>query len=42
MKDALGRSAGKISIVVAGIIFVAGIVFAGLFNMGLTYTNELE
>jgi cytochrome c-type protein NapC len=42
MKVALGRSAGKISIVVAGIIFVAGIVFAGLFNMGLAYTNELE
>ena len=42
MKDVSRRSGGRISIVVAGIIFVAGIVFAGLFNMGLAYTNELE
>ena len=36
------NGAGKISIVLATIIFLAGIVFAGLFNMGLSYTNEME
>ena len=35
-------SAGKISIILVGIIFIAGILFAGLFNMGLSYTNEME
>lgn len=35
-------SAGKISIILVGVIFVAGILFAGLFNMGLSYTNEME
>lgn len=39
---ASSRSAGKVSIILVGIIFIAGIVFTGLFNMGLTYTNELE
>jgi cytochrome c-type protein NapC len=29
-------------IVIAGIIFMAGIVFAGLFNVGLAYTNTTE
>jgi len=36
------RSAGKISIILVSFIFIAGILFAGLFNMGLSYTNELE
>jgi cytochrome c-type protein NapC len=41
-KGALSRSKGKISILVAFIIFAVGIVFAGLFNMGMAYTNEME
>jgi cytochrome c-type protein NapC len=41
-KGAANASAGKVSIILVGVIFVAGILFAGLFNMGLTYTNELE
>ena len=36
------NSAGKVSIVLVTVIFIAGIVFAGLFNMGLSYTNEME
>lgn len=35
-------SAGKISIILAGVIFISGILFTGLFSMGLTYTNEME
>ncbi len=42
MKGALSRSKGKISILLAGTIFVVGIVFAALFNMGMAYTNEME
>ena len=42
MKGALSRSAGKISILLVGTIFVVGAIFAGLFNMGLAYTNEME
>jgi cytochrome c-type protein NapC len=34
--------AGKISIILIAIIFVGGIIFAGLFNTGLAYTNEME
>ncbi|MES9851456.1 MAG: NapC/NirT family cytochrome c [Candidatus Thiodiazotropha sp. L084R] len=36
------QSAGKISLILVGIIFIAGIVFSGLFNMGMSYTNEME
>jgi cytochrome c-type protein NapC len=36
------QSAGKISLVLVGIIFVAGIIFTGLFSIGLAYTNEME
>ncbi|MCU7930522.1 MAG: NapC/NirT family cytochrome c [Candidatus Thiodiazotropha sp. (ex Codakia rugifera)] len=36
------KSAGKISIILAGIIFVAGIIFTGLFNIGLAFTNEMD
>ncbi|MEW8549028.1 MAG: NapC/NirT family cytochrome c, partial [Candidatus Thiodiazotropha endolucinida] len=36
------RSAGKISIILAGIIFVGGIIFSGLFSMGLAFTNEMD
>lgn len=39
---AQGRSTGKISIILAGIIFVVGMISAGLLNMGLAYTNEME
>ena len=39
---ALKRSSGKISLVLAGTIFVVGVIFAGLFNMGMAYTNEME
>ena len=30
------------TIVIVGVIFAAGIIFAGLFNVGLAYTNEME
>ena len=36
------QSAGKISLILVGIIFVAGIIFSGLFSMGLAYTNEMD
>jgi cytochrome c-type protein NapC len=36
------QSAGKISLILAGLIFIGGMVFAGLFSTGLAYTNELE
>ena len=39
---ALNRSTGKISLFLSSVIFVFGILFAGLFSMGLSYTNELE
>jgi cytochrome c-type protein NapC len=42
IKSALSRSAGKISILLAGTIFIVGAIFAGLFNAGLAYTNEME
>jgi cytochrome c-type protein NapC len=42
IKSALSRSAGKVSLFYTGIIFLFGIAFTGLFNMGLSYTNELE
>lgn len=35
-------SSRKKTIIVAGVIFLAGIVFAGLFNVGLAYTNRTE
>jgi len=41
-KSAAKGSAGKISIILVGVIFIAGILFTGLFNMGLSHTNELE
>jgi cytochrome c-type protein NapC len=41
-KHAGYRTAGKISIILAGIIFIGGILFSGLFSMGLAYTNEME
>ena len=30
------------TIVIVGVVFAAGIIFAGLFNVGLAYTNEME
>lgn len=36
-----GASRTKI-VIVSALIFVAGIVFAGLFNLGLAYTNTTE
>jgi cytochrome c-type protein NapC len=33
---------GRIGLVLAGTLFLAGIGFAGLFNAGLAYTNEME
>jgi cytochrome c-type protein NapC len=36
------QSTGKISLVLVGIIFITGIIFSGLFSMGLAYTNEME
>jgi cytochrome c-type protein NapC len=35
-------SSRKKTIIIVSIVFVAGIVFAGLFNVGLAYTNEME
>jgi len=37
-----GGSTSKITLIVASVVFLAGIVFAGLFNVGLGYTNEME
>jgi cytochrome c-type protein NapC len=39
---AMSRSTGKISILLTSIILVMGMVIAGLFNTGLSYTNEME
>lgn len=36
------RRLGKISMITASVIFVAGILFAGLFNFGLSATNTME
>jgi len=35
-------SARKIGLIIGSLIFLAGLVFAGLFNVGLAYTNEME
>ncbi|RDH91113.1 MAG: cytochrome C [endosymbiont of Seepiophila jonesi] len=40
--SASGNAAGKVSIVFVGIIFLAGVVFTGLFNVGLGFTNEMD
>jgi cytochrome c-type protein NapC len=39
--DATGRSA-RVKLIVLVAVFVAGVAFAGLFNLGLAYTNEME
>ncbi len=36
------QSAGRISLILAGLIFIGGMVSAGLFSTGLAYTNEME
>jgi cytochrome c-type protein NapC len=36
-----GGSPRKTSLMVIALVFLAGILFAGLFNMGLTATNEM-
>lgn len=36
------RSKGKITLIIAAVIFLGGIAFAGLFNVGVAYTNEME
>ena len=41
MAKSTGSSRTK-AIVIVSVIFLAGIVFAGLFNVGLAYTNEME
>ncbi len=33
---------GRVKLIVLAAIFITGIVFAGLFNTGLAYTNEME
>ena len=35
-------SSRKKTIVIVSIIFLAGVIFAGFFNAGLAYTNEME
>jgi cytochrome c-type protein NapC len=35
-------SSGKKTLIVVGLIFLAGIGFAGLFNVGVAYTNEMD
>jgi cytochrome c-type protein NapC len=35
-------SSRKITIIIISIVFLAGIVFTGLFNVGLAYTNEMD
>jgi len=39
---AMQQSGGKISITLVTLVFLTGILFAGLFNIGLSSTNELE
>jgi cytochrome c-type protein NapC len=41
MAKSTGSSRTKI-IIIAVLVFLAGIVFAGLFNVGLAYSNETE
>src|SRR6056297_2669409 len=36
------RPSGRGKLIVVAIIFLAGIAFAGFFNKGLAYTNEME
>ena len=38
----LRHNSGKISIILVSVIFVTGIIFAGLFNLGLAYTIEMD
>jgi len=33
---------GRVKIIVLAVIFMVGVIFAGLFNAGLAYTNEME
>ncbi len=33
---------GKASLIVLGVVFLAGIAFAGFVNVGVSYTNEME
>lgn len=35
-------SSRKKTIIVVGLIFLAGVAFAGIFNVGVAYTNEME
>lgn len=35
-------TAAKKTIIIVVLLFLAGIVFAGAFNLGVTYTNEME
>lgn len=41
MADPKGSSRKK-TIIILSVVFLAGLVFAGLFNVGLAYTNEME
>jgi cytochrome c-type protein NapC len=40
--DKVRTGKGRITLIVLAALFVAGIVFAGAFNAGLAYTNEME
>ena len=37
-----GGSPRKASLVVLALVFLAGVVFTGLFNIGLSATNQME
>lgn len=41
MAKSTGSSRAR-TLVIIGIVFLTGILFAGLFNVGLAYTNETE
>lgn len=41
-RSSYGGAMGKVSLILIAVVFVAGIVAAGLFNVGLSKTNELE
>jgi cytochrome c-type protein NapC len=40
--DPKPKSSGKKTFVIVSVVFIAGIAFAGLFNVGIAYTNEME
>ncbi|OQX48245.1 MAG: cytochrome C, partial [Candidatus Sedimenticola endophacoides] len=42
MPSSLNGGSKKKTIVVLALVFVTGVLFTGLFNMGLSATNEMD